>query len=402
MNLAFYSNFSAALTQGEAQLGRVQQQIASGLTVQTPDQGAAAYQTATAANDRISALSTDTTNQATVSAQLGAADNAYSAVSSLFDNVQAVVEQALNGTTNSQNMNTLANQITSAGQQLLGLANSKGTSGAYLFGGTTGGLTPFQKNASGTIAYYGDGGSSYAQVGEGQVVPTVGNGEVFMAGMMGDGFSSVTANTANTGTGQILQQGVVNLAQASAFQSGNASVAVTFGANGSYVETQGGATLASSTVTQNAAGAGTIQISGMSFQVTGSPAAGDSFTISPSRPQTAFSLLQQIAGALQGAASTPAQVAQTKQVLNQSLATLSQYQQAVTTAQAQNGIALNAINNISAGNTNQSTALQTAVTNATAVNTPVAISQLDQTLTSLQAAMKAFGTVQNLSLFNYL
>jgi flagellar hook-associated protein 3 FlgL len=402
MNLAFYTNFSAALTQGEAQLGRVQQQIASGVTVQTPDQGAAAYQTATAANDRLSALSTDTTNQATVSAQLGAADNAYSAVSSLLDNVQAVVEQALNGTTNSQNMNTLANQITSAGQQLLGLANSKGTSGAYLFGGTTGGLTPFQKNSSGTIAYYGDGGSSYAQVGEGQVVPTVGNGEVFMSGMMGDGFSSVTANTANTGTGQILQQGVVNLAQASAFQSGNASVAVTFGANGSYVETQGGATLASGTVMQNAAGTGTIQISGMSFQVTGSPAAGDSFTISPSRPQTAFSLLQQIAGALQGAASTPAQVAQTKQMLNQSLATLSQYQQAVTTAQAQNGIALNAINNISAGNTNQSTALQTAVTNATAVNTPAAISQLDQTLTSLQAAMKAFGTVQNLSLFNYL
>ncbi|WP_298285832.1 flagellar hook-associated protein FlgL [Acidocella sp.] len=402
MDLAFYTNFSATLAQGEAQLGRIQQEVASGVAVQTPDQGAAAYQTATAANDRVSALSTDSTNQATISAQLGATNNVYSSVSSLFNNVQAVVEQALNATTNSQNMNTLASQVTSVAQQLLGLANSKGTSGAYLFGGTAGSLTPFQVNASGNIAYYGDGGSSYAQVGEGQVAPTVGSGEVFMSGTQGDGFSSVTANAANSGTGQVLQQGVVNLAQASAFQSGAASVVVTFGANGSYVETQGGTTLGSGTVTKNAAGAGTIQISGMSFDVTGSPAAGDNFTISPSRPQTAFALFKQIAGALQGAANTPAQVAQTNQVLNQSLATLSQYQQVITTAQAQNGIALNAISNIAAGNTSQSTALQTSVSNATAVNSPVAISQLDQTLTSLQAAMKAFGTVQNLSLFNYL
>ena len=402
MDLAFYTNFSATLAQGEAQLGRIQQEVASGVAVQTPDQGAAAYQTATAANDRVSALSTDSTNQATISAQLGATNNVYSSVSSLFNNVQAVVEQALNATTNSQNMNTLASQVTSVAQQLLGLANSKGTSGAYLFGGTAGSLTPFQVNASGNIAYYGEGGSSYAQVGEGQVAPTVGSGEVFMSGTQGDGFSSVIANAANSGTGQVLQQGVVNLAQASAFQSGAASVVVTFGANGSYVETQGGTTLGSGTVTKNAAGAGTIQISGMSFDVTGSPAAGDNFTISPSRPQTAFALFKQIAGALQGAANTPAQVAQTNQVLNQSLATLSQYQQVITTAQAQNGIALNAISNIAAGNTSQSTALQTSVSNATAVNSPVAISQLDQTLTSLQAAMKAFGTVQNLSLFNYL
>jgi flagellar hook-associated protein 3 FlgL len=42
------------------------------------------------------------------------------------------------------------------------------------------------------------------------------------------------------------------------------------------------------------------------------------------------------------------------------------------------------------------------VQNATAVNTPVAIAALDQTITALEAAMKTFGSVQNLSLFNYL
>ncbi len=40
--------------------------------------------------------------------------------------------------------------------------------------------------------------------------------------------------------------------------------------------------------------------------------------------------------------------------------------------------------------------------NATAVDMPAAITALDQTMTALQAAMKTFGTVQSLSLFNYL
>lgn len=51
-------------------------------------------------------------------------------------------------------------------------------------------------------------------------------------------------------------------------------------------------------------------------------------------------------------------------------------------------------------NTSQSTAAQTNISNAIAVNTPVAIASLDQTMTALQAAIKTFGTVQSLGLFN--
>ncbi|HUW80144.1 MAG TPA: hypothetical protein VMV54_04510, partial [Acidocella sp.] len=119
-------------------------------------------------------------------------------------------------------------------------------------------------------------------------------------------------------------------------------------------------------------------------------------------PQSAFALLKTIYSALATAGSTPAQVAQTNQVLNQSLASLSQYSQAVVTAQAQNGVTLQAIASAGNGNTNQSTEIQANVQNAIGVNTPVAIASLDQTLTALQAAMKTFGTVQSLSLFNYV
>ena len=85
-----------------------------------------------------------------------------------------------------------------------------------------------------------------------------------------------------------------------------------------------------------------------------------------------------------------------------SLATLAQYQQSVTTAQAQTGVTLQALSAASASNTSQSTQAQTSINNATAVNMPVALTALEETSTALQAAMKTFSTVQGLSLFSYL
>jgi flagellar hook-associated protein 3 FlgL len=74
----------------------------------------------------------------------------------------------------------------------------------------------------------------------------------------------------------------------------------------------------------------------------------------------------------------------------------------VLTAQAQNGLTLQAVNTAAASDATQQTTAATAVQNAIGVNMPNAITNLDEALTSVQAAMKAFGTAQGLSLFNYL
>lgn len=405
MDLSFFTNFANNIAQQEAQMNVLQQQISTGLAVQTPDQNPAAFATATMGNDQISALANDNTTQANIQVQLGSVSNTYSSVSSLLDNVQSVVEQALNGTTSAQNLNALASQVTSSSAQLVALGNTTSSNGTYLFGGSRGSVAPFQSNGSGNIVYMGDGGQSQASIAPDISAATIANGSVFVSGLNGDGTSQVTAPTTNTGTGQVLQEGVVNAAAAQSFQSGNAPITLSFAVSGgqtTYTATQGGATLSTGAVTQNAQGQSSVQLAGVDYQITGTPANGDSFTLAPSRPQSAFALLKTIATALSSAASTPAQVAQTHQILNQSLAGLAQYQQGVVTAQAQTGVTLQAITNAGASNTNQSTAVQTNVTNATAVNTPVAIANLDQTLTALQAAMKAFGTAQGLSLFTYI
>ena len=405
MDLSFYNNFNANVALQEAQINTLQQQISTGLAVQTPDQNPAAYETAALGNDQISALANDNNTQAAIQVQLGSVSNAYQSTSSLLNSVQSVVEAALNGTTSSQNLNALAGQVQSAAKQLLAIGNTTAPNGTYLFGGSRGGVAPFQtaSSGSGAIVYMGDGAQSQAAITAGTTASTIANGEVFVSGLTGDGTASVAAASSNTGSGQIIPQGVVNAAAAAAFQSGTSAITVSFGSGGSYSASQGGTTLASGTLSSNTTtGGNTVQLAGVDYQITGTPASGDSFTLAPSRPQSAFALLQTIYQTLSTAGSTPAQVAQTNQVLNQSLASLGQYQQNVVTAQAQNGVTLQAITNAAASNTNQSTQVQTSVQNATAINTPVAIASLDQTLTALQAAMKTFGTVQSLSLFNYV
>ncbi|WP_234730555.1 flagellar hook-associated protein FlgL [Acidocella facilis] len=406
MNTAFYSNFIANLSAQEAQINTLQQQISTGQAVQTPSQNPAAYETAALATDQISRLNNDNTAQASIQTQLGAANNAYSATNTLLDNVQSIMLQALNGSTSTQNLGALASQVQSAGLQLLALGNSVGPNGNYLFGGSRSTLAPFQPNASGTISYYGDGGQSQASISTGQTANTLVNGQVFTAALSGDGISYVSAASANTGTGEILQQGLVNAGAANAFQQGSASITVSFAVSATgattYSATQGGSSLATGTLVSNGTGQTSLQLAGVNYEITGQPANGDSFTIAPARPQTAFALLQQIASTLASTTSTPAQVAQTRQILNQSLGTLAQYQQSVTTAQAQNGVTLQALANASTGDTTQQTAAQAAVNSATGVNMPAAITTLEQTMTAMQAAMKSFASAQSLSLFSYL
>lgn len=426
MNFSFYSSFLNGLSSQESQIATLQQQISTGSAVQTPDQNPVAYETAALASSQITQLTNDATTQSTVQTQLGAANSAYSSVTSLLDNVQSIVEQSLNGTTSTQNLSSLASQVQSASQQLLSIGNTQLPNGNYLFGGSRGNIQPFQADASGNVSYYGDAGQSQADIDDGTLANTLVNGSTLTSALSGDGTSFVSANNGNTGTGQVLQQGPASITAANAFQAGNNSITISFSKNSSgaltYTATQvpgsfsnvNGApvftptpgvtptTLQTVTLSASSSSPTDLTISGMNFAISGTPASGDSFTITPSRPQSAFSLLNGLSTALTGTRSTPAQAAQTNQKLNQYLAGIGQYQQNVTVAEAQNGVTLQAVSNAQTNVSAQKNTAQATINNATAVNMPATITALNQTITAVEASMKAFAETQSLSLFKYL
>jgi len=406
MSASLFTNFSASISSQDTLINSLEEEISTGYSVQTPDQNPAAFEVATIASDQVSGLTNDSSTQNSISTQLDSVGSTYSAVSTLYDNVQSIIEQSLNGATSPQELQTLSTQINSAAQQLLGLANTTAPDGNYLFGGTRTDLTPFQTNSDGTVVYLGDAGQSQSQISPDTTSSSIANGEVFTSALAGDGYSTVAASSTNTGDGTLLSEGVVAPATAAAFQTGNAPITVSFASSGignlTYTATQNNSTIATGSVPPESTTGTTIALAGQDFLLNGLPAAGDSFTISPSRPQTVFSLLQNLANTMSTSAGSPSTDAQTTQTINGDLSTLTQYQQALLVAQAQNGVTLQAINNAGNSNENQETALKATVQDATAANQPVAITTLDETISAVQAAEKAFSAAQSLSLFQYL
>jgi flagellar hook-associated protein 3 FlgL len=406
MSASLYTNFTASIASQDALINTLEEEVSTGYSVQTPDQNPAAFEVATIANDQISGLANDSATQNSISTQLDSVSSTYSAVSTLYDNVQSIIEQSLNGATSPEELQTLSTQISSAAQQLLGLANTTAPDGNYLFGGTRTNVAPFQTNSSGTIVYLGDAGQSDSQISPDTTSSSVATGEVFTSALAGDGYSTVTASSTNSGDGTLLSEGIVAPETAAAFQTANEPITVSFASGGignlTYTATQNGSTIATGNVPTDSNTGTTIELAGQDFLLNGLPAAGDSFTISPSRPQTVFALLQNLAATMSASAGSPSTNAQTTQTINGDLSTLAQYQQALLVAQAQNGVTLQAINKAGTSNDNQQTALQATVQNATAVNQPVAISTLDETISAVQAAEKAFSDAQDLSLFKYL
>jgi flagellar hook-associated protein 3 FlgL len=406
MSASLYTNFTASVASQDALINTLEAEISTGYSVQTPDQNPAAFEVATIANDQVSGLTNDSATQNSITTQLDSVSSTYSAVSTLYDNVQSIIEQSLNGATSPQELQTLSTQISSAAQQLLGLANTTAPDGNYLFGGTRTNLTPFQTYSSGTVVYLGDAGQSEAQISPDTTSSSVATGEVFTGALAGDGYSTVSASSTNSGDGILLSEGVVTPATAAAFQTGDDPITVSFASSGignlTYTATQNGSTIATGDVPTDSTTGTTIELAGQDFLLNGLPAAGDSFTISPSRPQTVFALLQNLAATMSASAGSPSTDAQTTQTINGDLSTLAQYQQALLVAQAQNGVTLQAISNAGSSNANQQTALQATIEDATAVNQPVAISTLDETISAVEAAEKAFSDAQGLSLFKYL
>ncbi|WP_419759404.1 flagellar hook-associated protein FlgL [Acidisoma sp.] len=406
MSASLYTNFTASIASQDSLINTLEEEISTGYAVQTPEQNPAAFEVATIASDQISGLDNDSATQNSITTQLDSVTSTYSAVSTLYNNVQSIIEQSLNGATSPKELQTLSTQISSAAQQLLGLANTTAPDGNYLFGGTRTNLTPFQTDSAGNVVYLGDAGQSQSQVSPDTTSSSVANGEVFTSALAGDGYSTVSAGASNTGDGTLLSEGVLTPATAAAFQTGNAPITISFASSGvgnlTYTASQSGNTIATGNVPPEAATGTTIELAGQDFLLNGVPAAGDSFTISPSRPQTVFALLQNLAVTLGASAGSPSSDALTTQTINGDLSTLAQYQQALLVAQAQNGVTLQAISNAGRSDANQQTALAATVQNSIAVNQPVAITTLDETISAVEAAEKAFSAAQSLSLFKYL
>lgn len=395
-----YSVSVEAMSKQQAQLLHTQAQISADKRILTPsDDPVAAAQalTVTQAQDANTQYSA---NVSTAKGALALNDSVLSQVSSVLQTIRTSAVNAGSGTLSDSDRATIAGDINSQLQQLIGLANSKDGSGHYLYAGFQTSTQPFVQNAAGGIAYQGDQGQQSLQVSTSRTLAVTYSGSaVFTQVKNGNGTFAVSAPTTNTGTGIIGANQVV----APASVNGD-SYSLNFHVTGGVttydvVDTTTSATLSAG----NAYTDGTaITVGGQQVSVSGAPADGDAFAIKPSQQQSIFATIQKLITSLQQPASTDAGRAAVANGVNQGLQDIDQALGNVLSVQASGGASLRELDSITSANQDRGLQYQATLSSLQDLDYNQALSDFSRQQLALTAAQKAFVQVSGLSLFTYM
>jgi len=140
----------------------------------------------------------------------------------------------------------------------------------------------------------------------------------------------------------------------------------------------------------------------MQVSVTGAPASGDTYTLTPSGAQSIFTTAQNLIAALKiptGAAGGNARLAN---ALNASLANLDQALDHVLSVRADAGATMRELDTLANGNADQTLQFDQTLSRLQDLDYNQALSDFARQQVSLEAAQKSFAKVSSLSLFDYL
>lgn len=284
-----------------------------------------------------------------------------------------------------------AEQLRSLRDQLFEVANRTDGAGRFLFGGQGADTMPFV-DAPGGVAYAGTPGVTLTADG----LPLSSDGRAtFLAVPTGNGVFETCAGAGVTqawiGPGQVTDPAALTGSSYSVQFSVAAGVTT-------YAILRDGAPTA---VTAAPYSAGTaITVDGMSFEISGTPASGDSFDIVPSTGTgSVFGTLDTIAGALGTGGRSMAQRAQSSSDALRDLdAALAGLQAQRTRA----GEALNRADMELGRLDDQKLGAQKERSAAEDLDMTAAISEFQNRQTGYDAALQSYSLVQRLSLFDYL
>jgi flagellar hook-associated protein 3 FlgL len=371
-------------------LAKTQSQLASGKQLQSAADNPSAMAQVNQYNTQLSASQQYVTNQNAASANLTLEEQALSDATNLLQSARDLAVEANNSALTAAQRQDIATQLQQQLQELIGIANRTDSTGNYLFAGYEAGTQPFTQSGN-SVSYAGTQGVSQLQISANQRLSGGDAGSaVFMNIPAGNGTFTTTAANGNTGTASIDTGSVTNPA---AWVPD--TYTITFTSPTQYqVTNSANATVATGTYSDG----GTIAFNGVQIGLSGIPAAGDQFTVSPAGNASMFSTLSALANTL-SSTTNPAQLA------TQIGGALTQIDGAIShlgVVSASVGARLNAVSTAQSNEQSSQTNLQGSISKLSDVDYAAATTQLSTEELALQAAQESYASLAKLSLFNYL
>lgn len=378
----------------QSALARTQEQIASGRRLLAPSDDAIGSARSIELRELASRIGQFNRNGSLAQSRLAVEEQALASAGDLLQRARELAVQANNGTQSNETRAFIATEIRQLKEQMLQIANTQDTTGRYLFSGYRDKVRPFTATDGGAV-YNGDEGQRYIEIAEGRRIADGDSGaRVFQRIANGNGSFATAAANGNAGSG-VIDNGAVS--DPAAWNPD--TYTIRFVTTDAWEVTDGsGATVASGAYTPGSA----VGFGGVTVSISGTPAAGDEFTVAPSTEQSVFTTLDRLAAALERPVTDDAGRAALTNDINSGMSDLDQAIGNLLDVRATVGSRLAAVEDQRDANEGFSVVVEQTISEIEDLDYTEALTRLAEQISSLEAAQKSFVRIQSLSLFSIL
>ncbi|QOJ23209.1 MAG: flagellar hook-associated protein FlgL [Gammaproteobacteria bacterium] len=394
-----YETGTSLMLQQQEKLINTQQQLSTGRRILTPSDDPISAAQVLNISQSESLNKQYSVNRSSAGSSLQLEENVLKQVTEIMQDVHSSAVYAGNATLTDSDRKTLATELRSKLESLVGLANTTDEKGQFLFSGFQANTKPFAQTGL-TVQYVGDQGQRLNQVGPARQLAVSDSGtDVFERIKNGNGVFATAANSTNTGTG-VIDGGSVITPSSLTGDSYEIRFTVSVGATTyDIVDTTTGSTISSANpyVSNN-----TISFDGMQMNIKGDPANGDKFTVSPSTNQSIFKTMGDLITALETPASGQPGGTKLANNLKTTLQNINNSLEHVLSKQASIGARLQEIDTLESVGSDQNIQFEQMLSQLQDVDFAQATSDLQRQQLYLQAAQQSYTKISGLSLFNYI
>lgn len=396
MRISTANGFNTAidsLMERQGSLGETQMQMTTGKRVnRASDDPAAAARSERAQASQARTVATQRAVDASDTA-MTLTEGALGDADKLMQEAREALVAAGNATYSDTERAGVADKLSGLRQQLLAVANRSDGAGNYLFGGQSSTEAPFS-DAPGGVQFQGSAGAS--QSASGNALPlSLDGSSAWMTARTGNGVFATSATTA-TGSAWIDAGKVTNPALLTG-STYSVQFSISAGVTTYSVLKDGAATAQTNLAFTPGQ---SIQVDGMSAAISGAPANGDAFGLTPATSTlTVFDTLDKVIAALKTPGRNGTQIQQSNAT---ALTNVDSVMGQLSSARSAVGATMNRIDSVTDRLSALKLSSKTEQSNAEDVDMTEAISDFSNKQTGYDAALKAYSMVQRLSLFNYL
>ncbi|MCF1426721.1 MAG: flagellar hook-associated protein FlgL [Shewanella sp.] len=391
----FNQNINSILKQ-QSGSAKVMEQLSSGKKVNTSADDPVAANGIDNLNQQNALLEQYLRNIDYANHRLALAETKLGAAEEMAMSLRDQILSGVNGSLSDLARQIIADEMRGTLEELLNIANSRDEAGNYLFAGFKIDTQPFEIDASGNYVYRGDQGVRDTAVANGVVVATnfPGDKAFIFSNPTGDYSASYLAGQ----TGEFKVESAKITHSASHIEQDYRFNFIDNGAGGVNLEVRDASNALVTTV-NNFDAANPVSFNGLEVNLSGTPKAGDSVTLTP---QAEVSLLDNFRDAIALLESeeinTPAGKSKLAQLLNNSNSGLNQ----ISIVRGEAGNSLKSFDSYGARHEEEKLANASALSLLEDLDYASAVTEFEKQQLALNAVSSVFGKVSSLSLFDYL